>query len=317
MSVRMFRLKRRLSWPRENCAAIVERARRVQQRPTSHAPVFQVSDLVALLVISVVLILIVGFAFDAISVEKARELPRFVHVIADWLSYFGKSQWELVPAGVLVLVLICGRWSIVPAPVRTAWAEIGALAFYIFWAIAGSGIIVNILKQIIGRGRPPTFDEYGALVLHPFEFVHRFQSFPSGHSTTAGALIAIGFLVFPRWRLVFLLFGLFMAGSRVVVAAHYPSDVLAGLIFGYAFSLWLAGRFAASGWAFARGSTGSIRARTAAIEAATATPARIAILFAGLLDALAGRRIWIAALKSIGDGSDDDARFQRDRRGNS
>jgi membrane-associated phospholipid phosphatase len=310
-----FRLSRRLSWPRENCAAILERARRVQARPTTHAPVFQISDLIALLVISVVLILIVGFAFDAVSVERARQLPRFVYEIADWLSYFGKSQWQLVPAGVLVLVLICGRWSIVPAWVRTAWAEVGALSFYIFWAIAGSGILVNILKQIIGRGRPPTFDELGPLALQPFEFVHRFQSFPSGHSTTAGAIIAIGFFVFPRWKLLFLLFGLFMAGSRVVVAAHYPSDVLAGLIFGYAFSLWLAGRFAAAGWAFARGSTGSIRARTAAIRAATATPPRIALFFAGLLDALAGRRIWIAALKSIGDSSDDGARTQRDHRG--
>jgi membrane-associated phospholipid phosphatase len=317
MSLWKFRLARRLSWPRENCVAVIERARRVQQRPTRHAPVFQVSDLVALLMISAVLILVVGFAFDALSVERARALPRFVHFIADWLSYFGKSQWELVPAGIVVLVLISGRWSIVPSPVRTAWAEIGALAAYIFVAVAGSGILVNIAKQIIGRGRPPTFDEFGWLALHPFEFVHRFQSFPSGHSTTAGALIAIGFLVFPRWRLGFLLFALFMAGSRVVVAAHYPSDVLAGLIFGYAFSLWLAGRFAAAGWAFARGSTGSITARTAAIGAATETPARIAILFAGLLDALAGRRIWIAALKSIGDGSDDDARFQRDRLGRS
>jgi membrane-associated phospholipid phosphatase len=317
MSVWRFRLAKRLSWPRENFAAIAERARRVQQRPTIHAPVFQASDLIALLVISVALILIAGFAFDALSVERARTLPRPIYFIADWLSYFGKSQWELVPAGLLVLILITGRWKIVPPAVRAAWAEIGALAAYIFFAIAGSGILVNILKQIIGRGRPPTFDEHGALALHPFEFVHRFQSFPSGHATTAGALIAIGFLVFPRWRIGFLLFGLLMSASRVVVAAHYPSDILAGLIFGYAFSLWLAGRFAAAGWAFARGSTGSITARTAAIRAAFETPARIAVLFAGLLDALAGRRIWIAALKSIGDGSDDDARFQRDRLGRS
>lgn len=315
MSVWRFRLSRRLAWPRENCAAIAERARRVQQRPSIHAPVFQTSDILALVVISVALVLIVGFAFDALSVERARALPRAIYVVGDWLSYFGKSQWELVPAGLVVLVLITGRWKIVPPIVRATWAEIGALALYIFVAIAGSGIIVNIVKQFIGRGRPPTFDEFGALVLHPFEFAYRFQSFPSGHATTAGALIAIGFLVIPRWRLGLLLLGLAIAASRVVVGAHYPSDILAGLIFGYAFSLWLAGRFAAAGWGFARGSTGSITARTAAIRISFGSPARIAILFAGLLDALVGRRVWIAALKSIGDGTYDDARFRRDRLG--
>ncbi|BCP53398.1 hypothetical protein K32_20150 [Kaistia sp. 32K] len=317
MSVWRFRLSRRLSWPRENVAAIAERARRVEQRPSAHAPVFQASDLIALLVISIALVLFVGLAFDALSVERARALPRFVFFLGDWLSYFGQSQWELVPSGVVVLVLISGRWKIVPARIRTAWAEIGALSFYIFAAVAGSGILVNIVKQFIGRGRPMTFDEYGAFTLHPLEFAHRFQSFPSGHATTAGALIAISFLVFPRWRIGLLILGLLIAGSRVVVGAHYPSDILAGLIFGYAFSLWLAGRFAAAGWAFQRGSTGSIRARTAATRAAFQTPARIAVLVAGLLDALVGRRVWIAALKSIGDGSNDDARFQRDRLGRS
>jgi len=313
VSVWRFRLAKRLSWPRENWAAIADRIRRVQQRPTVHAPVFQISDILALLVISITLIVIVGLAFDSLSVERARALPRAVYFVGDWLSYFGKSQWELIPAGVVVLVLMAGRWKIVPPLVRVAWAEIGALSAYIFLAIAGSGILVNILKQLIGRGRPPTFDEYGTLALHPLEFVHRFQSFPSGHSTTAGALIAIGFLVVPRWRLAFLLFGLTMAASRVVVGAHYPSDVLAGLIFGYAFSLWLAGRFAAAGWGFARGSTGSITPRTAAIRISFGSPARIAVLFAGLLDALVGKRVWVAALKSIGDGSHDDARCRRDR----
>jgi len=313
VSVWRFRLAKRLSWPRENCAAIAERIRRVEQRPSIHAPVFQLSDILALVVISVGLILVVGLAFDGLSVQRARALPRAVYFVGDWLSYFGKSQWELVPAGVVVLVLLSGRWKIVPPLVRAAWAEIGALAAYIFLAIAGSGILVNIVKQFIGRGRPPTFDEYGALVLRPFEFAYNFQSFPSGHATTAGALIAIGFLVIPRWRLGLLLLGLGIAASRVVVAAHYPSDILAGLIFGYAFSLWLAGRFAAAGWGFARGSTGSITARTAAIRISFGSPARVAILFAGLLDALVGRRIWIAALKSIGDGSYDDARSRRHR----
>ncbi len=66
-------------------------------------------------------------------------------------------------------------------------------------------------------------------------------SFPSDHAVMAGA-VAVGLLLVSR-RLGFIAMGaaLLLAFSRVYVAAHYPWDVAAGLVFGGAVALlsWL------------------------------------------------------------------------------
>ena len=59
-----------------------------------------------------------------------------------------------------------------------------------------------------------------------------YASLPSGHATTAfAALVAIGTL-WPRARTVMWIYALLIAASRVVVTAHYPSDVFAGAVVG-------------------------------------------------------------------------------------
>lgn len=67
-------------------------------------------------------------------------------------------------------------------------------------------------------------------------------SFPSDHATMAGA-VAAGVLVVTRRSLAWIAVAaaVLMAGSRVYVAAHYPHDVLAGLLIGAGVSLlgWL------------------------------------------------------------------------------
>jgi len=59
-----------------------------------------------------------------------------------------------------------------------------------------------------------------------------YASIPSGHGTTAfAAAIAIGAL-WPRARPYMWVYALLIALSRVVVTAHYPSDVIASAFFG-------------------------------------------------------------------------------------
>ena len=147
-----------------------------------------------------VVVLLVGLAFDRVAVERSRTVPGVVDGFFGFISEMGKSQWELFPAGILVLILLAGCWTIVPPMVRVFWAQFGAFAFFLFASIGGAGIFVNIVKQFIGRGRPMTFELFGPFTLEPFRFVYDFQSFPSGHSATGGALIAFGFLVLRRWR---------------------------------------------------------------------------------------------------------------------
>lgn len=80
----------------------------------------------------------------------------------------------------------------------------------------------------------------------------RFASFPSGH--TMGAMATLGGLMVvtqrlgaPLWALLlgWLFAGLIVAGiaiSRIYLGAHFPSDVLAGLL---ASTAWL---LLVSGW---------------------------------------------------------------------
>ena len=297
---------------RINVASIAARARRVKARTPRKARISG-SDVLLLFLIAAAAVLLVGVAFDNVSIERSRAVPPVVDAFFGLISEAGKSQWELVPSGILVLVLLAGRWSIVPPFVRVFWAELGALAAFLFASIGGVGIIVNILKQPIGRGRPGTFDLVGVLGFEPFRLTYSFQSFPSGHAATAGALIAFGFLVMRRWRIGLMLFGLAIAASRVVVGAHYPSDIVAGLLLGYTFSLWLAHRFARRGWAFSLTETGSIRARAACLRRGFTDPARTASIVAGLADAIWGRAVWLPAVTPGGRQPRGEIRGDRQR----
>jgi membrane-associated phospholipid phosphatase len=99
-------------------------------------------------------------------------------------------------------------------------------------AVVGSGILVQILKHLIGRARP-------RMTLPPWEhlgpsFDSDLHSFPSGHTTTSFALAAVLAHRFPRQAWIFYSLAGLVGVGRVVGGSHYPSDVLAGAILGLA-----------------------------------------------------------------------------------
>ena len=207
-----------------------------------------------------------AIALDTSSVEWARGVPSWVTVFFRWLTDFGKSGWLLIPGGVLCLVLLFSDWTVIPRRIAAAWTEIGLLCGFAFVSIAGSGIITNIIKQVVGRGRPVVFDSSGAFSLLPLQFDYAQASFPSGHSTTVGALAVVIAVIVPRvkWP-AFLICGL-IASSRVFVSAHYPSDVVTGFLLGAAFTWYYAISLSLAGTAFLRSADGTIRARAVAIR---------------------------------------------------
>jgi undecaprenyl-diphosphatase len=128
---------------------------------------------------------------------------------------------------------------------------------YLFIAIALPGIFTNIVKRLIGRGRP--FVGGDTDVYLPFDARAAYASLPSGHSTTAfGVLVAFGFL-FPKWRPYLWAYAIIIAISRVVVIAHHPTDVLAGALVGALGALLVASFFAARRRGFVIDDKGAIR----------------------------------------------------------
>jgi len=206
------------------------------------------------LVAMVVVLTMVVFD-DPIGVYKQAWPPGLIDS-AKIVTKAGKSGWILVPTGVFLLVCYLLDWPSLTARTRRVLAKWMALAAYVFLSVAVSGLIAFALKTVIGRARPVNFDDLGAFAFRPFSFEIWFASFPSGHSTTAGALFAAVALFFPILRFPALVLGVWLGFSRVIVGAHYPSDVIAGFALGAWYAYFQAMVFARHGIVFRCNSDG-------------------------------------------------------------
>ena len=226
---------------------------------------------------------------DGPSVAWGRTLPDPVAAIFEWMTRYGKSDWLLYPSGILCIVLLSANWHCTSRRVAAAWSEIGILAGFGFASIAGAGILTNIIKQLVGRGRPIHFDLNGAFDFLPFQFNYAQASFPSGHSTTMGALAVVIMVVAPRVRIAALALCALVAASRVVVGSHFPSDVVGGFLLGAAYTWFYVLALAEAGIGFARAPGGPIRARVMAIRRLWGRSRGLSIALAGLWSAIIGR----------------------------
>jgi undecaprenyl-diphosphatase len=99
------------------------------------------------------------------------------------------------------------------------------------WVPAGMLIAVGLNQPLgnwIHRPRPyTTLQHVEVLVARTRDF-----SFPSDHAVMAGAVAAGVWLVSRRLGLLTTVAALLMGFTRVYVGAHYPGDVILGLLFG-------------------------------------------------------------------------------------
>jgi len=110
---------------------------------------------------------------------------------------------------------------------------------FVFLSIIFSGLLLNIIKTMTGRLRPRFFLADSTYGFQPFNFDFGMNSFPSGHSQTIWALMISLSLLFPRFTIPYVAFAALVAASRVLVAAHYVSDVLMGSYLGTILTLYL------------------------------------------------------------------------------
>jgi membrane-associated phospholipid phosphatase len=176
------------------------------------------------------------------------------------ITDYGLSEWILIPTLVIFLLALPAGWLLRRLS-RLVAREIAMLSAFIFLGVAVPGLIANLLKRLIGRGRPTEFETSGAFSFHNFINDWTFQSFPSGHTTTAIALaFVVGFL-WPRLFPLFFAIGVVVGISRVPVGMHYPTDVFGGLIVGMLGAYLVRNFFARRRWLFAAQINGRITRR--------------------------------------------------------
>jgi len=205
-------------------------------------------------------VLLVGFAMlvlDARGVAFAKSLPLWLVETFNEITDFGKSGWFLIPIGALMVLAAIAS---TPAAGRIANLVLTSLIVrlgYIFVAIALPSLIVTIVKRLIGRVRP---SELGPFAYVPWSWKPAFASMPSGHATTAvAAAIAIGAL-WPKARLPMWIYAAVIMASRVIIEAHYVSDVLAAAFVGGFGAILVRNWFAARALAFIPARDGTVRA---------------------------------------------------------
>jgi undecaprenyl-diphosphatase len=195
---------------------------------------------------------------DADLAEAGRSVPGWVHLAFHELTDFGKSGWFLWPAGLLLLVIALAASPRLPDFSRLVLATFAVRISFLFTAVALPSLAVTIVKRVIGRARP-----FVGGHLDPFLYAHPvwrpdYASMPSGHATTAFAAAVAVALLWPRLRVPMLIYAFLIAASRVVLDAHYVSDVLAGAAVGVAGAHLVRDWFAARRLGFVIGPDGRI-----------------------------------------------------------
>ncbi len=185
----------------------------------------------------------------------AAGLPEWVVDDAFVVTDFGLSGWILVPVGVPLVLMTLLSSSALDRMSRAVLAMVAVRLGFVFVAVGLPGLVSTIVKRWIGRVRP---SDAGPFAYQPFSWRPEYASFPSGHSTTAfAALVAIG-VIFPRLRPLLWIYALAIAASRVMVSAHYASDVIAGAAFGAFGAVLVHDWFAARRLGFCIGRDGAV-----------------------------------------------------------
>ena len=168
------------------------------------------------------LVVVALYAIDVPLWQAARALVEPDHLlIPEWLSDWGLYFFYAVFAAIFLVGLI---------KKKSNFKNIGLA--YIKAQLIFSVVLVRLLKIVIGRPRPGKGFDY-----HFLSTSYSHNSFPSGHS--ADALVA-GVMLFyfmrqsrySNYRFLPLIYAFCIAVSRVLVSAHYPSDVAGGMAIG-------------------------------------------------------------------------------------
>ena len=135
--------------------------------------------------------------------------------VLPWLTYLG-SHFAVISFILLGSILIKQRRVL--------------RHLIILYAIQSA--VIYGFKLLIQRQRPFLFLETTSkLSKGPGEILD--PSFPSAHAAFSVMMATVLSFWFPRYRIIFYIAAGFIGWTRIYLALHYPTDVIAGILLGY------------------------------------------------------------------------------------
>jgi membrane-associated phospholipid phosphatase len=229
-----------LAWA--SCAQIVRppsHSRRAEAARRSARHVLLLTAIVGVAIITLM------YALDVreISLMPKRGTPGLwpIRILTD----FGKDVYVLGSiAGLLVIVAMAAPAA--KGMRRSLLLGFGTRLQFLFFAVLVSILAGELIKYVVGRGRPFVGGQANAFNFSHFAGTEAYASFPSGHATTAVALAFAVSALWPRARIGMMVYALVIMATRLVLLAHHPSDVVAGALVGtigaMAVRYWFAAR---------------------------------------------------------------------------
>jgi membrane-associated phospholipid phosphatase len=202
-----------------------------------------------------VIALMAGFDATEIALMPPRGAASLwpVRVLTD----FGNDANVLclLAAMLLIVALVSPRLE---GASRLRLLSFGTRLQFLFFAVLLPLIAGELIKWVVGRGRPFVGGKANPFNFRPFAGTEAYFSFPSAHAITAFALAFAIAALWPRARAAMVVYALLIATSRLVLLAHHPSDVVAGALIGVIGAMLVRYWFAARRLSFAIRQDGEI-----------------------------------------------------------
>lgn len=169
------------------------------------------------------LIIISYFYLDLpLALWLQKLYPSFLYVFFHWVTILGSPWFNLGIISILAIITL-----FINIPIRFRKSILSLII-----AIVVSYVAYRLLKVVFGRARPSQYFENHLYGFYWWQFKNKMWSFPSGHATNIGVTMTALSYYWPRYQYLFLLIVILVCFSRLVLEAHYLSDVLAGVFLG-------------------------------------------------------------------------------------
>lgn len=159
---------------------------------------------------------------------------KWLQECALWIGRNGDMQLTVLPSA-LALVGV-GIWR------RNSFLKRAAVSLVICSLMAG--VSVHVAKKCLGRPRPLVVQK--GMAKDPVDLIGptisaKWNSFPSGHSSSAACGLVFLVLIFPRVGPLVIVTVTVIGLSRVVCSAHWLTDVIGGVSHGCVWG-WIGGK---------------------------------------------------------------------------